>query len=445
MSGALEYIEELAAPERRTYTRHPMRTLTYVELDEGNGGIVLNFSEGGFSVQAVTSLMDDALPKVRFQLSQSREWLEASARVVWANDSRKVAGLEFIDLPDAGRKLIREWLAGESTAEEPGQAADAVHDEAAAIPEPSAAVAERPLTEASAQTPASPLSLPSLGQPAGQPSLVTEDLFAESAPTHEARSERAWNLAGLIAVLAVVSLAAGWVAGRGTFESLWENLHRATPTTKAAQANTTAADSATLGPPISQIETVDLYNQRWTIPLNLTPGSPPTASHSQQQPAPSPWPAYNPALATPQIGARAAQDGSAGQPSAPAVAGPSDGGVSISFDQPVDPSQIAPPPETSAARPASVLQRGVLIYHVNPIYPELAREQDVQGTVQLEVTIGTDGVVRSVIALSGPGLLIEAARSAVRRWRYTPTLLNGKPIESQTTVSVVFHMQSAPP
>jgi len=91
------------------------------------------------------------------------------------------------------------------------------------------------------------------------------------------------------------------------------------------------------------------------------------------------------------------------------------------------------------------LQRGVLIYHVNPIYPELAREQDVQGTVQLEVTIGTDGVVRSVIALSGPGLLIEAARSAVRRWRYTPTLLNGKPIESQTTVSVVFHMQSAPP
>ena len=60
--------------------------------------------------------------------------------------------------------------------------------------------------------------------------------------------------------------------------------------------------------------------------------------------------------------------------------------------------------------------------------------------MQLEVTIGTNGLVRSVIALSGPGMLIEAARSAVREWRYTPSLLNGKPVESTVDVSVVFHL-----
>jgi len=89
------------------------------------------------------------------------------------------------------------------------------------------------------------------------------------------------------------------------------------------------------------------------------------------------------------------------------------------------------------------LQRGALIYHVDPVYPDIARDQNIQGTVKLEVTIGITGVVRSVVAVSGPGLLIEAARSAVRQWRYTPSLLDGKPVEAKEDVSVVFRLPSA--
>ncbi len=79
--------------DRRLYYRQPIRTLAYVELDEGNGGIVLNVSEGGLSVQAFASLMDDVLPGVRFQLSESDGWIQANARITWTGQSRKLAGL----------------------------------------------------------------------------------------------------------------------------------------------------------------------------------------------------------------------------------------------------------------------------------------------------------------------------------------------------------------
>ncbi len=128
MSGAFEHIEELPAPDRRAYSRQPVRTITYVELDEGNGGIVLNASEGGLSVQAVMSLMEDSLPKMRVRLSQSKYWLETAARVVWANESRKVAGLQFVDLSEQTRLHIREWLAEEAVGGDSSNEAPATSD-----------------------------------------------------------------------------------------------------------------------------------------------------------------------------------------------------------------------------------------------------------------------------------------------------------------------------
>lgn len=90
MSGALASVENsFPASERRLHTRQQLRSLAYVVLDEGNGGIVLNISEGGFSVQAVTSLVEDALPSVRFQLSGSREWIETGARIAWRGESKR--------------------------------------------------------------------------------------------------------------------------------------------------------------------------------------------------------------------------------------------------------------------------------------------------------------------------------------------------------------------
>jgi len=100
--------------ERRRHARFQLPTLAYVELDRSNGGIILNLSEGGLSVQAAISLMDDSLPNVRFQLGPSKEWIETAAEVVWNGANRKLVGLKFLDIPSEARVRINNWIAGET-------------------------------------------------------------------------------------------------------------------------------------------------------------------------------------------------------------------------------------------------------------------------------------------------------------------------------------------
>lgn len=79
-----------------------------------------------------------------------------------------------------------------------------------------------------------------------------------------------------------------------------------------------------------------------------------------------------------------------------------------------------------------------LIHRVLPYYPPLAKQTRTSGVVELRAIIGKDGRVHSLEVISGPPLLIQAAMDAVRQWRYTPTLLNGEPVEVDTFVTVKF-------
>jgi periplasmic protein TonB len=58
--------------------------------------------------------------------------------------------------------------------------------------------------------------------------------------------------------------------------------------------------------------------------------------------------------------------------------------------------------------------------------------------VQFEVLIDKDGAIRSLELSSAPLALYDAARSAVSQWRYSPTLLNGAPVEVVTRIDVNF-------
>jgi protein TonB len=81
-----------------------------------------------------------------------------------------------------------------------------------------------------------------------------------------------------------------------------------------------------------------------------------------------------------------------------------------------------------------------LIRKVNPAYPEEARRDRIQGTVRLHVIIGRDGSVQQVELISGHPVLAKPAIDAVRQWVYRPTLLNGEPVEVDTTIDVVFSL-----
>jgi TonB family protein len=79
------------------------------------------------------------------------------------------------------------------------------------------------------------------------------------------------------------------------------------------------------------------------------------------------------------------------------------------------------------------------IKDVRPYYPQRLEAAGVSGSVTLEGTIGTDGVLANLVVVppANPDLA-QAAVAAVREWRYTPTLLHGVPIATDVSVSINF-------
>jgi TonB family protein len=92
--------------------------------------------------------------------------------------------------------------------------------------------------------------------------------------------------------------------------------------------------------------------------------------------------------------------------------------------------------------PQRVLANGniqpALISRVEPVYPPLAKQAHVQGTVDLSAIIGKDGHVQDLKVVRGHPLLVQAALDAVNQWVYKPTLMNGEPVEIATDIQVNF-------
>ena len=83
---------------------------------------------------------------------------------------------------------------------------------------------------------------------------------------------------------------------------------------------------------------------------------------------------------------------------------------------------------------------GVTIKQVAPIYPPSARESGIEGTVVLQGVISKEGRIINLIAVSGPQILQQAAIDAVKQWEYEPWILDGAPIEVETTLRIPFSL-----
>jgi TonB family protein len=102
-----------------------------------------------------------------------------------------------------------------------------------------------------------------------------------------------------------------------------------------------------------------------------------------------------------------------------------------------------PPPGAGGTAPQRIkvgtrVQESKLVTRVNPVYPDLARQTQIEGVVRFTATIGRDGRVAHLQVNSGHPMLVPAALEAVRQWVYQPTLLNGEPVEVITEVDVNF-------
>jgi len=106
--------------------------------------------------------------------------------------------------------------------------------------------------------------------------------------------------------------------------------------------------------------------------------------------------------------------------------------------------QAPPPPQTGPVRFISGgnITEPIKISAPQPKYPEAARQARMQGVVVLECVIDKQGNVQSVKVLRGLPLgLTEAAVSAVKKWKFKPSTLNGKPVSVIYVLTVRFTLQ----
>lgn len=97
------------ARQARTRYRHELRTLTYITLDDANGGIIRNVNDEGVAVQALTALLPQQHVRLRFELKYPRLRVETSGQVSWTSPSGQ-CGIRFVDLPARTRHQINEWI-----------------------------------------------------------------------------------------------------------------------------------------------------------------------------------------------------------------------------------------------------------------------------------------------------------------------------------------------
>ncbi len=531
MADALNTGEESPkASERRLHRRQTVRSLAYIELDQDNGGIVLDACEGGLAVQAAMSLIDQPLLKVRMQAPQSKSWIEAEARVVWTGDKRKRAGLQFMELSEVARGQIRQWLTGERSPiqsyssagvpsepvtaaprKQPDKAVDQTVSHRPAMPqappappvggtptvefvvgssdksgyvlyadpfehsstlpriaaEPPPAAASPAIPPPRSAVPVPPVQrvppaapVPSVHVPPVQPDLRAS-IFGRPAPkmwsgelnsfSYERKQEVAGRLPrlgllmGLIAALIVLSLGAGWAAGRGAFDGFVNKIQTmatwGTETVSNAAAPTPATTPSPIKPAVpTPTPAISTNSQPAAVPSqpqhNLVAAAPRPADPGLATPAAKPTPSWmQPSTSFPisQRGAATAREALVAPPAVESSNGPDNIVLSSA-----DPTTILPMPRPNSS--VGTLQRGELVRRVNPVYPEMAKQQRVEGTVKLHVIVGVSGAVRSVDFVSGPKMLAAAAQSAVAKWLYAPSLLNGRPIEMEYEVSLVFQL-----
>jgi protein TonB len=128
------------------------------------------------------------------------------------------------------------------------------------------------------------------------------------------------------------------------------------------------------------------------------------------------------------------------------VAGGSVGGVLGGIIGSVPTLAPPPPPPPPAVKVSPItrikvggnVQGAMIIKKTPPTYPQLAKSARVSGVVHLAAIISKNGTIQELHSLGGPALLIQAAMDAVKQWVYRPTMLNGEPVQVETTIDVNF-------
>jgi protein TonB len=182
-------------------------------------------------------------------------------------------------------------------------------------------------------------------------------------------------------------------------------------------------------------------------PLAPSPPPPPPPPDRPRAPEVKPAPASSasaaPVEAPPEIVAEAPEI-DYGEEGMPGVEGGVPAGIVGGIVGGVDVPPPPPPPPPAPQGPIRIggeIKEPALVHRVEPIYPPYAVSANIEGVVILEATVDREGRIEELRVLRSHPVLEKAAMEAVRQWRYSPVLLNGKPERFILTVVVTFKLQ----
>jgi len=366
-----------------------------------NGGFVLDISEAGLSFQGIMPLSGGGQTvHVKFKLPGANTTIQAEGQLVHPGNSEMGGGLRLVNLTDEERLQLRAWVTRQENAETPapGQAAPVnVEDARAEIYETkqlvdvaAESVAAKPeLSKATPPAaPAPPAPTTSAASPAGVASV--ESQTKQSAPASPRPP----------AVISELKVSARPRAGNGSLRAARQPV---------LQSNTVKAQRPAKSSQTTQF-VAGLVAGCLTL-MAIGGGLVATGRLRLN------WSSSEPGSASEQANTNDARS-----------------------------SNLAPSSEqTTADTPAADIPRSVagmvpptLMSHSDPEYPQEAKAANVQGSVDVLATIGTDGVPRALRATSGDTRLAAAAVAAISQWRYKPATLNGQPAEARISITVTF-------
>lgn len=449
VSDNLRVDSALESSDRRAEVRRSVPSLAYIDLGENNGGIILNLSEGGLAVTSAAPLYADGPTQLQFQLPGSSDWMKVGAEIAWVSKSKREAGLRFLELPNDARDRMGRWLSCGGFESEGAGSREKLWR---------------------------PLEMPTVGiEPTPAPATDAPAVANLVAEVRRSRTlwKHAWGtLATIVALAALTSFLAGWFTA--VPDSLTRTLARfekATPkegepvsgagSPSAGSVTSASGPSAAAGP-------ADAFASKDGDSISPSVGATPV-EEAHRDLAPSDGTRGVGALAptvTPEHVRKPTQSTVASSPSTaiPVPASPvanqpvaaSNTAVkeSVLPAKPAETPPVARPsfsvslsPYPSVRVPAGFksqqgarLEIGQLLSRVDPVYPEDAKTQRIEGTVRLHVLIGPDGSVQSVEPISGPALLIPAAANAVRQWRYTNSSIGDLPVAIEEDVAIAFRL-----
>ena len=487
---------DLPHEERRAYPRRRLDRLAYVDFGPENGGILIDVSEGGLNFQVVGALIEGHSCHVRFLLPGTDTVIEANGKITWSNASKRGGGLQFVDISEEARRHLREWIAmepvvaapsdtpDEGAADGPGMAplnvtpiaaesveqtrlaaalAAAARIAPSSVPAPSrrpplagpiaVAAPVRSVVEMTKQPSTAPAPRPVPPVPQLRAAAGRADTLVHAAPKREAAAtepepQPALRPRFVGAVLFLLLAALASQSGRFAY-LLTGSGHSSAPsaaspapqgsfrvdiTDASGRHFTLSSDAAETQAAAAIIAAPAPKAQARSNAAEAPASSPAAAAPSNPAPARAIAAAPSAPIAAPRTPQTQPVSAAAAEPPpviiyTPAAAEPIGAPLSVAPAAPAAQVQPAAPAVVSNFVPAG------LIHRVNPPYAPKS------GTVQVKFRIGTDGIPEDLALVSGDHGLGGLAMDAIKKWRYQPATLNGRIVESETTVSMQINVK----